>query len=454
MKITHLSIELGTGIFEKPQALGDYLVQSKSSSTLVICPNSSDIRFVENILRRRSLPARRISRPLDEKDLSQIYSWLEAQKNLILVCSAIIGTDVSKHWGETVIFYAPPVDPGTYQDICLEGINEAPYSSRAVLSLISPNEVNQFAEIKIYAQDCSLVTLNEQETIQAQKAIMDRNIKNLPSRGSVLATEITKQYANDLGLSNLEESSDKFTLIKKLSTFFMEQCLGSAPATSIEEELQIIEESSQDFIDAPPRSRENQSSNRGDDRSRDRYRDEGDQNARHQKPDNQHKKYSKPDHKKSFSDNGNRNKNPRERNDNNYRSSDNRGGDRDNRDFRDNRGGKKKNVRPGPQYFPVRVYVGLGEDNGLKPHEVKDFIAEVAQINREDVGFANLRTSYSFVDLTEEAAEKALSIKSGFEFEGKLVTVERALTSTKPPGRHSSNRRRNHEDQSSDEQIS
>lgn len=413
MATKHICIELGSGVFDKPQALGDYLVQLKASRTIVICPNTSDIRFVENILRRRSLPARRITEFLEDNDLVKIIDWLESQNNIIVVCGVKAGQKISKELSSNVIVYTPLSDTEGYEQISGSSSEE---ESRVLVTLVSPQELAQYQNVKKFLPSVETIQVAETDSISAQKEILDRAIQALPARGSTLANELTAAYAADLGLATCDSASPAFTTLKKLVTFLMENNLGSAPKSSIEEELQIIEPD-----------------NENDDEGQGRKSWNGNSKKPHHKGDkrDRNNNHSGPRDKKGH--HGKKHSNDRhDRNDRN---------DRHDRNDRNDRGrkGHKKQV---PQYFPVRIYVGLGEDNGLKPHEVKDFIAKNAHVDREEIGFATVRSAYSFVDITKQAADKALSRESGYEFEGKLITVERAVTASAP---RKKNYRNNHD---------
>jgi hypothetical protein len=406
--IKHNCIELGSGVFDKPQALGDFLVQNTSVTTVVICPNGSDIRFVENILRKRSLPARRITNILEENELSQVLSWLESQKKLILVCGTKVGQKIAAKWGSIIICYSPLSDIDSYKEISIETDS----GDRSVLTLVSPTELLQYVSIKNGFPQIDNITISEESSFKAQKSLLDEVLKNLPARGSLLANELTKNFAADLGISNIDSESGSFTTLKKLVTFLMEQHLGGVPKNSIEEELLLVQETI----------------------------DQDEYTSNHKKKSYQEKSDYRPKGNRDREGNRDRNREGHTgpRDDSYSGSSKSSGSSRKNSShFKEDRGhdkGKrgsyKKNQKPAPQYFPVRVYVGLGDENGLKPHEIKDFISTTADVDREEIGFATVRNNYSFVDLTKGAAEQALSRESGYEFEGRLITVERALTAS------------------------
>jgi hypothetical protein len=392
--IRNICIELGSGVFDKPQALGDYLIQIKAEKALVICPNSSDIRFVENILRRRSIPARRITEFLENNEISQIADWLQSQQNIVVVCGVKAGLKISELWNSCILLYSPLADIESFEQIIRSDKDASDTNEKIVATLVSPQELPQYLVIKKQLGTVDTIQVTEQDSILAQKEILDRVIQNLPSRGSTLATELTREYAKDLGMGEIDPTATSFTTLKKLLSFLMEQNLGSAK-NSIEEELQLVSSDSQDETDSDDRSNWNSPSG------------------------------GKKNHR-----NNNRNGRGDTSSYSNTRNKKNSGQGKRNYNERDRKGPKRD--RQKPQFFPVRIYVGLGEDNGVKPHEVKDFISKHADVDREEIGFATVRTSYSFVDLTKDAAEKALSKESGYEYEGKLITVERALTANPP----------------------
>ncbi len=399
MNTKHICIELGSGVFDKPQALGDYLVQIKKERTLVVCPNSSDIRFVENILRRRSLPARRITEFLEDNDVSEITAWLEKQQNIIVVCGVKAGLKISNIWNASVILYAPLADTESYLQISNPdnfSFENTDNNDRLFVTLVSPQELPQYLNIKKQINTVETIQIKEEDSIASQKEVLDHVLAGLPSRGSILATELAREYAKELGVPDIDTASPAFTNLKKLLSFLMENSLGTAPKSSIEEELQLVEKDQSEEKETDNRKSWNGSPKGKKDNRRNDKKDRGGNSS-----------YSN--------------------------SRDKRGGYQDKRNFNDKgKRNQRKNEKPAPQFFPVRIYVGLGEDHGLKPHEVKDFIAKHATVDREEIGFATVRTSYSFVDVTKDAAEKALSKDSGYEFEGKLITVERALTANPP----------------------
>ncbi|HMO18303.1 MAG TPA: DbpA RNA binding domain-containing protein [Oligoflexia bacterium] len=438
MEVHHKCIELGSGVFEKPNALGDFLVGNPDSDVIVVVPSSSDIRFVENILRRRALPARRISRALDEGDTRQVITWLETQKKMILVCNPSVAQKISTYWSTLIILYAPLVDTETYHTLSCPS-SDTLLQNRTMLSLLSPQELTQFLPIKKSVTNCESISLDPLNTSVKQKNILDNALRNLPARGSSLATELTNMYSAELGLNISGADSESFVTLKKLITFFMEQHLGSTPPLSIEEELQPVDdyagEQSGDYPNNKG-SRNSEGETSRNDKRGDSHRGNRQENSdsdRSQKGSGRSSnKYTNDNKSKkgNFNDVQRRDHRYSSRNTgrNEYDSRDTGGRDRNN----SNRGGSRnRNI---PKYFPIRVYVGLGEDQSLKPHEIKDFLAENAQIDRDHVGFANVRNRYSFVDLTEEVADKVLNKESGYEFEGRLVTVERALTAVRPRG--------------------
>jgi hypothetical protein len=426
--IKHNCIELGSGVFDKPQALGDFLVQNTSVATVVICPNGSDIRFVENILRRRALPARRITNVLEENELSQVLSWLESQKKLILVCGARVGEKIAAKWGSTIICYAPLSDVDSYKEISVDIDSESQSSDRSVVTLVSPTELLQYVSIKNAFPHIENIRVAEEDSIKAQKSLLDEVLKNLPARGSILANELTKSFADDLGISNIDPDSGSFITLKKLVTFLMEQHLGGAPKNSIEEELLLVEET----VDQDEHTSNNKKKS---------YQEKSDHRPKGNRDGNRDRNREGHPGTREDSYSGSSNSSRK----NNSHHKEDRGHDKG------KRGVHKKNQKPAPQYFPVRVYVGLGDENGLKPHEIKDFISTTADVDREEIGFATVRSNYSFVDLTKSAAEQALSRESGYEFEGRLITVERALTAS--PSRKKNYRSKNSTSDNNDDRA-
>ncbi len=425
MDIKNVCVELGSGIFEKPQALGDYLVKNGYKSSLIICPNSSDIRFVENILRRRSIPARRITEFLENEEISKITNWLSEQNDIVVVCGIKCGMKIASSWGVNIIFYSPLNDFEIYSKIAS---NEESSNSnlKEVVSLLSPQELPAFVEVRKQIKSLETIQIKEEDSILSQKEILDKTISNLPSRGSILALGLTEAYAKELGIQNTQAESPSMTTLKKLITFLMENSLGNTPKNSIEEELLIVSADEQENLldDSNNRGRNNSSKfsknkHRGNENSSDRYND-----------------------KRQGSYNS---KNVGDRKNNKYKDK-SRGDDR----YNDR---NKRNKKPTPQYFPIRLYVGLGDEQGLKPHEIKDFISKNANVDREEIGFATVRNCYSFVDLTKSAADIALSKESGYEYEGRLITVERALTAHSPKRRYSDKVSNDHRETTSTEQA-
>lgn len=415
MDIKNVCVELGSGIFEKPQALGDYLVKNGYKSSLIICPNSSDIRFVENILRRRSIPARRITEFLEQEEIAKISTWLSEQNDIVVVCGIKCGIKIASTWGVNIIFYSPLNDFEIYSKIAS---NEESSNSnlKEVVSLLSPQELPAFVEVRKQIKSLETIQIKEEDSILSQKEILDKTISNLPSRGSILALGLTEAYAKELGIQNTQAESPSMTTLKKLITFLMENSLGNTPKNSIEEELLIVSADDQENL---------LDENRGDN-NRGRNNPSSYSKNKHRGNDNSSNRYN---NKRQGSYNS---KNGGDRKNNKYKDK-NRGDDR----YNDRNNRNKRNEKPTPQYFPIRLYVGLGDEQGLKPHEIKDFISKNANVEREEIGFATVRNCYSFVDLTKSAADIALSKESGYEYEGRLITVERALTAHSPKRRHS-----------------
>lgn len=80
----------------------------------------------------------------------------------------------------------------------------------------------------------------------------------------------------------------------------------------------------------------------------------------------------------------------------------------------------KENIIGGEPDF-VRLFLTVGRLDRLTPKLLLQFFNENAGVNREDVGHIDILDKYSFVDVTEGAAELVIKRCSGKKFNGRKV---------------------------------
>ena len=72
----------------------------------------------------------------------------------------------------------------------------------------------------------------------------------------------------------------------------------------------------------------------------------------------------------------------------------------------------------------VRLFLTIGRMDKLNPKMLLDFLVETAAIGKEEVGNIDILEKFTFIDVSEKAAEAILKNSSGKKFGGRKLKVE------------------------------
>lgn len=71
-----------------------------------------------------------------------------------------------------------------------------------------------------------------------------------------------------------------------------------------------------------------------------------------------------------------------------------------------------------------RLFLNVGRLDKINPRKLVDFFNENAKVKREDVGDIDILEKFSFVNVTEAAAESIMKHCTGKKFAGRKLNVE------------------------------
>lgn len=74
----------------------------------------------------------------------------------------------------------------------------------------------------------------------------------------------------------------------------------------------------------------------------------------------------------------------------------------------------------------ARLFVSLGELDGFDNDTIKSFIAQAGGVDQKSVVWADLKNSYSFIEVKEEASAQILQALGKQEYQGRKIKIERA----------------------------
>jgi ATP-dependent RNA helicase DeaD len=72
----------------------------------------------------------------------------------------------------------------------------------------------------------------------------------------------------------------------------------------------------------------------------------------------------------------------------------------------------------------TRLFVSIGQKDGLNVGSLKDFVSEVTQIPHKNIYRVDVKGVYSFINVDAEEVEKIMSTLHGSEYKGRPVRVE------------------------------
>jgi ATP-dependent RNA helicase DeaD len=80
----------------------------------------------------------------------------------------------------------------------------------------------------------------------------------------------------------------------------------------------------------------------------------------------------------------------------------------------------RRNSAPGV----VKMYMNVGQIDGFDPDTLKEFIAENAEINVQDITWTDLKNTFSLIEVRTEVMDKIIEVIHGAQYRGRTVRVE------------------------------
>ena len=74
----------------------------------------------------------------------------------------------------------------------------------------------------------------------------------------------------------------------------------------------------------------------------------------------------------------------------------------------------------------ARLFINLGRHQGLRAGDLCDFLSSEAGVDRDQVASIQVRSSYSFFNVPEKAADSVIEKLGGKSYADREVRVERA----------------------------
>lgn len=223
-EVSHLYFEVGPELLDKPKALSDLIESEGCAKALIFCNQPSEADFVEAMLRRSGIAARKLIGNVPSQKVAQVMGQIESGSLRALVVTDISARTIEAGFFEIVFNYAIHNDPEVYVNRThLSG----PGNLRKIISLVGPldranfhylKKILEFTFDKIEAPDRSAIiearvrTIREAalkvESTDSDVAEIAQKILSAPSPEKVLAFLLSSYFsAAQSSSEGMEESS-------------------------------------------------------------------------------------------------------------------------------------------------------------------------------------------------------------------------------------------------------
>ncbi|MCC6933946.1 MAG: DbpA RNA binding domain-containing protein [Deltaproteobacteria bacterium] len=424
-EIPHFVCDVSADISAKREALLNLIGINNTKFCLVYCDGRSDIEFVEAVLRRNAINARRLSSSLPDFILKKLPAKLEADRIQVLVSSEQNLNCVLNKSVDLIINYSLPENSDIYEKRL--SVLQQSSTNTSVITFVSPKEFSVFHAVKRTLEyNFAEYTLPDNGAIiQAKLA----RLQNITANSNELKAEDKSLAAAFLSsrLGSITVASEVTDLFATLLRSVVEKQL-TARTVSLEEELDIqnLDYPQEDF------NSDRRHNRRDDHERRDRFSDRsGHQEDRR---DHHHDRHSaRSDH---YGRDG-RERHDRHERDRSYRDNDrgdSRHHSRDRRGYRnDSRStdwySRSRDHAPRKdEVSELRLYIGQGTSHGMNEELFIQLAENMGEIKKEDIRHISIREHYGFVDLIEDKAKQLINNLNGIEYNGVSLLVQKATT--------------------------
>lgn len=356
----HTYHEVTGDLLAKPNLLCEILEAQNLPASVIFCNSPSDADFIDVILKKRSIPSRKLIGHVPPGKILESLSALREGKLCALIMTDVSAESLNGDCFKFVINYAVPADPDTYLERIARACAKAKETC-TVISLIGPLDISNFHYIK------KLVG-SEFTKLDAPPPtdIIRRRTEGLlkTARQAALNDERLSQMAAII----LEDNEAFDAQAKKDLLIYLLNNTVNAPSNSGA---------------SSSREREDRSDRNGygrNSQSRDRRR--GGRYSRDR--DAEHDSGSEDAHDEGGGDN---------------RSSDSR------RSFGSNRD-RQRGDAPKPSVKELRYYIGHGQKDGFNQEELVNLLKQVSgdDFKPDVLKRFTLRDLYSFADFPQDQA--------------------------------------------------
>lgn len=378
----HIYYDIAAELLAKPNALCDILETQGQTSAAIFCNSPSDADFVEVILKKRGIPARKLIGHISPMKVSSSMKQLKEGELVALVVTDVSARGMSLGDFDMVINYTIPSDPEVY--IHRAGHPQDGGSPKKVISFVSPLDISNFHYVKKFVD----FPLNKgdlpakEDVFKAKFEKLVRTAKQAPS-------------SSDERLTTMAQMVQKSPDAQSIVAYLLHNSLDVLPNLSVSSSSSFEEE------DEEGDSRERRSyrddrggrdRDRGRGRSRYRGRDEGDRD------------YGYDSDNRESSDEG--------------QSSD--------EDYQ-----PRQNRRESPPQRDTRIYIGHGSSHGFSEDQFAGLINQHCDFAKDQMKRFTLRPFYGFVDFPEEVSGSVIeSLKEASLPDGSRLVLIKATSVT------------------------
>lgn len=362
-QISHIYFELPNDLWGKPNALCDLIELEGSPDCLVFCNSPSEADFVDVILKKRGIGARKLIGNVPPSRISTAIKEVKEREVRVLVLTDVSARTINTGDFELAVNYSVPSDPEVYLHR-IAGAKEGS-SLKKFISLVTPLDLTNFHYIKKFLE-VEVIKANPPGP-EEMRLVKFQNLKNAAKE---------KDYATENGLAGLTnlvlEDSDR----ERIVALLLHNSLNVLPSLSNNSskdrhETEHEREDHDEYRD--------ESSDYGRPRGGGRYGDRG---------------YGDRDRRRSFS-----------RNDDYNRGS-----------YRDDSGFEPRDEEQFERTREARIYIGAGSKQGLSRDKIEDLLKQHCNLEKDAIKRLAIRKCYTFVDVDEGLSQDLIDKLSKLEF--------------------------------------